>query len=123
MSPDTMRRIDRWVGRPLCFLLTRFARRRTGERPAPRRILFIALAELGALVLTWPALQEARRRFPEAELHFLTFAAGRPVLELMGFPPENIVTIRPGGGLLRFVADTLRAILHCRRTGFDAAVN
>lgn len=122
MSPDTMRRIDRWVGRPLCFLLTRFIRGRAGEQPAPRRILFVALAELGALVLTKPALAEARRRFPEAELHFLTFAAGRQVLELMGLPPGNIVTIRTGG-LFQFVGDTLGAILRCRRAGIDASVN
>jgi len=122
MSPDTMRRIDRWVGRPLCFLLSRFVRRRAGERPAPRRILFVALAELGALVLTHPALQEARRRFPDAELHFLTFAAGRPVLEMMGLAPGNIVTIRTGG-LFQFLGDTLGAILRCRRAGIDASVN
>lgn len=122
MSPDSMRRIDRWVGRPLCFLLSPLARRRTGERPAPRRVLFIALAELGALVLTGPALEEARRRFPDAELHFLTFAAGRQVLELMGFPPERILTIR-SGGLLRFAADTLVALLRCRRRRIDASVN
>ncbi|MEQ8345664.1 MAG: glycosyltransferase family 9 protein [Sneathiellaceae bacterium] len=122
MSPDTMRRVDRWVGRPLCFLLSLVARRRRGEQPKPQRLLFIALAELGALVLTYPAMQEARRRFPEAEQYFLTFEAGRPVLELMGFPPQNIVTIR-SGGLLRFVGDTLAAVWRCRALGIDAAVN
>lgn len=122
MSPDTMRRIDRWVGRPLCSLLTLVARRRLGEQPRPKRLLFIALAELGALVLTYPAMQEARRRFPEAEQYFLTFEAGRQVLELMGFPPQNIVTIR-SGGLLRFIGDTLAAVWRCRGLGIDATVN
>ena len=122
MSPDTMRRIDRWVGRPLCFLLSLAARRHRGEQPRPRRLMFIALAELGALVLTCPAMREARRRFPDAEHYFLTFAAGRQVLELMGVPPGNIITIRTDG-LFRFAGGTLAAIWRCRRLGIDASVN
>jgi len=117
-----MRRIDRWVGRPLCFLLSIGARRRDVEPPAPRRILFVLLAELGALVLAHPALEEARQRFPGAELHFLTFSNGRQVLELMGFPGERIHTIR-SAGWRGFVADTVRVLWKLRRLGVDAAVN
>lgn len=117
-----MRRIDRWVGRPLCFLLSRFAKPRDGEHPAPRKILFVLLAELGALVLTHPAAEEARRRFPDAELHFLTFSSGRQVLELMGFPADRIHDIR-SGGWRQFVGDTLSVLLRLRRLGIDTSVN
>jgi hypothetical protein len=86
-----MRLVDRMIGIPLCFILSGLLRLRQllGGQPAAdgpvRRILFIGLAELGALVVAHPAVELARRRFPGAEIYFLTFAAGVPMLRLMGF--------------------------------------
>ena len=124
-----MRLIDRWAGAPLCFFLSilnrviRFvlpARRPDGN---PRRILFIELAEIGGLVVAYPCLAHAKRKYPEAELYFLTFKGGQGILDLMGVvPPERQIIIRPGG-LVHFVADTVKAIVAMRRLGVDAVVN
>lgn len=128
MNPDLMRFIDRWAGVPLCFLFTMWDRlrrlfTRRPRRPQPQRILFIELAEIGGLVVAYPSLAHARRRFPEAELYFLTFKGGQGILELMEIvPPANQIIIRPDG-LLRFLGDTIAALIRLRRLQLDAVIN
>lgn len=128
MNIDLMRMIDRRVGVPLCFvfsiwnsLISMFRRTAPSAAP-PKRILFIELAETGGLVIARPALDHARRLFPEAEHYFLIFELGDGILELLDFPTENRIVIRPAG-MLRFVSDTLRAVLYMRRMKIDAVIN
>lgn len=126
---DAMRFIDRVVGAPLCRVLTWWdrlsggARRvRVGETAAPRRLAFIALAEIGALVVSYPAVEAARRRFPDAEQYFITFPGGRDVLKLCGFPEDRIVLLDPSS-FKKFVVSILQALAFLRRVGVDATVN
>src|ERR1700692_901981 len=78
ISIDTMRRIDRWVGIPLCAVATIFAKAwwRLRPRPAPaiRRVLFIELSEMGSCILANPAMRKLHDRVG-AELFFVIFAA------------------------------------------------
>src|SRR4029077_4653735 len=55
LNPDRMRRIDRWLGIPICFALTIIARlgsfvspRGSHSADGPRNALFIELAEMGS---------------------------------------------------------------------------
>jgi ADP-heptose:LPS heptosyltransferase len=129
LQGDLMRKIDRWVGVPCCFLATCFSRlmgfRKSEPEPpgSPKKILFIELAEIGGLVVAYPALSHARKHFPEAELYFLTFSGGKGILDLMGIiEDERQIIIRPHG-LFAFAADTLKAILRLRRAGVDTTLN
>ena len=70
-SVKTIRWLDRWIGIPLCFLLTA-VRRLTDlqkRRPAPmvRGILFVKLVEQGSTVLASAAIRRAieLEYFPE----------------------------------------------------------
>ena len=63
-----MRRIDFWAGVPLCFLVTLADRllraagmKGRGHGRRPRHILFIQLAEMGTMVVAYPALRRALR--------------------------------------------------------------
>src|ERR1700759_2513854 len=96
MKIDTMRRIDRLAGVPLCAIATAlvwlgdwlFGR---SARPI-KRILFVELSEMGTTVLAEPAMRKARAA--GAELFFVIFARNVGSLELLGtFPRENIFTI------------------------------
>ena len=64
MNVDTMRRIDRWAGVPLCALATALVRLRDGFRSRTarpvRRILFVELSEMGTTILAEPAMRKAR---------------------------------------------------------------
>ena len=97
MNVDTMRRIDRLAGVPLCAVATVLVRLRDWLRPGRarpvRRILFVELSEMGTTVLAEPAMRKAREAL-SAELFFVIFARNVGSLELLGtFPPENIFTI------------------------------
>ena len=127
MNSLWMRKIDLWFGVPLCWLMSLWARlagRRGRDREGPpRRVLFIELAEIGGLVVAYPALARARALFPQAELYFLTFQAGQGILDLLGVVDRtHQIIIRPDG-LPTFLADTWRAIRTMRRLGIDATVN
>jgi ADP-heptose:LPS heptosyltransferase len=129
LTLGTMRAVDFWMGVPLCFLLTLVARVQRllglGAEPAgpPRKILFIQLAEMGTMVVAYPALRKARELFPEAELHVLCFEQIRSSVEILGLiPRERIHTIdadRPWP----FVRDTVAWPWLARRTAIDTVVN
>ena len=103
MHPDTMRLIDRWVGIPLCFLASFWpwnksrvdssVQFKTGTPPPSDIIVFIGIAEIGALVVAYPAIEEARKQFPKSRICFITAAAGVQTLELMGFEEEDILLL------------------------------
>jgi hypothetical protein len=112
LNPNLMRAIDFWVGIPLTFLLTALYRlqRMVGLAgstvAAPRNILFIQLAEMGTMVVAYPALKKTRDLFPDATLHFLCFAQIRSSVEMLDIvAPENIVTIEAHSAV-SFVRDT-----------------
>ncbi len=100
MKVDTMRRIDYYVGVPLCFLGTLCHKvvkllSRRGRKP-PRNVLFIELSEMGSAILVDPAMRKLQKK-TGANLHFAIFKKNKPSLDLLKtVPQENIYTIREG---------------------------
>ncbi len=126
MKVDTMRGIDRYLGIPLCFILSiPVALYRLLARPKPtqpRKTLFIELSEMGSAILVDPAMRYHVRQ-TGAELFFVIFRKNRPSLELLGtVPHENIFTIRENN-LFVFALDTLRFLFWTRRRGIDSVVD
>ena len=125
MHPDTVRRLDRRLGVPICWLLTglrRLSRRKPPTAP-PRNILFVKLVEQGSTVLAARALERAARMVGRQNLYFLVFQRNRPILDIMDLlPRENILTVRDDS-LRRFFLDVLRALWRLRRRRIDAAVD
>lgn len=128
MDVGTMRRVDRWLGAPLCVLLTAVRRLDdllAGRRPPdrPRRIAVLKLAEQGATVLAYPALVRARAMVGADNLFFVVFEENRFILDLLAVvPSDNVVVIRTGG-LWRVAWDALAAVVRLRREGVDATVD
>ncbi|MGA8076036.1 MAG: glycosyltransferase family 9 protein [Xanthobacteraceae bacterium] len=126
MKIDTMRRIDRLAGIPLCavatalvWLLDRLTARKAGP---PRRILFVELSEMGTTVLAEPAMRKARERL-SAELFFVIFARNVGSLELLGtFPPERIFTISDAS-MFGIARDALRFLAWTRRNQIDTVID
>jgi len=126
MKIDTMRRIDRLAGMPLCaiatvlaWLIDRLAPRQGGP---PRRILFVELSEMGTTVLAEPAMRKARERL-SAELFFVIFARNVGSLELLGtFAPANIFTISDAS-MFGIARDALRFLWWTRRNEIDTVID
>jgi ADP-heptose:LPS heptosyltransferase len=126
MNVDTMRRIDRLAGVPLCALATALIRVRDWVLRRPprrvRRILFVELSEMGSTMLASPAMRKAATQLP-AEVYFVIFARNVGSLLLLGtIPPENIFTIADTS-LFALARDTLSFLFWTRRKGIDTVVD
>ena len=126
MNVDTMRRIDRLAGAPLCAVATVLVRLRDwlrARRPRPaRRILFVELSEMGSTLLASPAMRKAGREL-NAELYFVIFTRNVGSLHLVGMvPPDNIFTISDTS-LFAIARDTLAFLIWTRRKGIDTVVD
>jgi ADP-heptose:LPS heptosyltransferase len=126
MNVDTMRRIDHWLGVPLCAAATLLVRLRDAFRPRaaglPRRILFVELSEMGTTILAEPAMRKARSTL-NAELFFVIFKRNAGSLDLLGtFPRDNVFTISDKS-LFALGRDTLAFLRWCRAKNIDTVVD
>lgn len=125
--PERVARIDAWIGKPLCALLTLWDRALQLLRPrsaaAAHRMLFIKLNEMGSSVLACPAFAEAERALGRENLFILVFAQNRAILDVLPyFDPERVFVVE-GRSLLGFGLSLLRALLAIRRRGIDTAID
>src|SRR5256885_2233926 len=123
----TLQRTDRWVGGPLCAILTLFRKifESTGG-PGPRqveRILFVKFAEQGSTVLAYPAILRAIEMVGRENVYFVVFEDNRFILDVMEIIPDgNVITIATKS-LFGLATGTLRAVLRVRKIGIDAVVD
>lgn len=125
MNINNVRKIDYWLGIPLCFLLSRLNHIQKAvsfkkkETKLARKILFIKLPELGAIILAYPLINCIRKEFASAELFFVTFDKNGRIFNVLGkiIPENNILEIRQSPAL--FVLDILKAIRRLRREKID----
>src|SRR5881227_3037261 len=124
---STLQRTDRWVGVPLCALLTLFRKIcDSAAGPPPRqleRILFVKFAEQGSTVLAYPAILRAVEMVGRENVYFVVFEDNRFILDAMEIIPEgNVITIATKS-LFGLATGTLRAVLRVRKIGIDAVVD
>ena len=117
--------IDRVLGPPLCWLVT-LLHCRHRPQPAPgdvRRILIIALSEMGALVLTRPMFDQLRKNHPSATFYVLCSEQNRAALDLLDVvAAEHIITIRIES-VAQLLRAGIRAVRHVRALGVDAVLD
>src|SRR3989475_3989596 len=123
----TLQRTDRWVGSPLCAILTLLRRiLEPAGLPGPRqirRILFVKFAEQGSTVLAYPAIRRAIDMVGRENVYFVVFEDNRFILDAMEIIPEgNVITIAMQS-LFGLAASALRAVLRVRKIGMDAVVD
>ncbi|MDD5135040.1 MAG: hypothetical protein PHP01_06495, partial [Phycisphaerae bacterium] len=127
MNIDVMRRIDTWVGIPVCFFLTvinkLLGKFRTAAPGQIRKILFVKFAEQGATVLTYPAVIKATEKVGRENIYFIVFENNRHILDVMDVVPDgNIITVSTRG-LFNTLIGFLRAILRIRKENIDTVLD
>lgn len=128
MKLTTQRRIDRYVGMPVCFVLTAMVRvlevfRRRRSRHEPRKVLFIELSEMGSTILASAAIRRVQERYHDAQHCFVIFRRNAASLRLLGlFEERNIFTIRDDS-LATVAVDILRFVRFCRRQRIDTVMD
>jgi ADP-heptose:LPS heptosyltransferase len=125
-----MRRLDRWLGIPLCFAATWALRIAQWLRIEPqpqsvlpaRRVLFLELSEMGSTVIASPAMHEVQNKL-NTTLFFTIFARNvESILLLQMIPTANIFVIRDDN-LLTLALDSLRFLHWTRRNKIDAILD
>jgi len=127
MRISTMRQADRWLGAPVCAILTVWRRVADLVRRTPpakvRRILFVKLVEQGATVLAWPALKKAVDKVGPENVFFMVFQENRFIVDALGLIPQgNVLAIRTRG-ILGTVFSAIGALWRARRARVDAAID
>ena len=128
MNIKFQRAVDRFLGVPLCALLSlveslRNALGVAAQPSSPRRILIILLSEMGSLVLAHPMVVQLKHQYPDAVLHVMLFAKNREVLDLLNVIPEaNVLTINDRS-LMGFATDSFGAIQKMRALKFDVVID
>ncbi len=91
MKLKLMKWIDQWVGMPVCFILglfcsifRRFRPRATIKPDQIKQIAIFKFFGIGSIVQASPLLRGLRQRYPNATLHFVTFAGNEGALNLLG---------------------------------------
>lgn len=128
MNADTLRFVDRYMGRPLCFLLAALravSRLFTpGTQPAtPRKVLVFLLSEMGCTILSYPALHELKRTFPDIELFFLVFARSRPIVEELRLAPESHIFVIDDTSLADLITSSINVLARLRETSVDTTID
>ena len=123
----TLQRTDRWIGAPLCALLTLLRRifgstARRGARQV-QRILFVKFAEQGSTVLAYSAIRRAIEMVGRQNVYFVVFEDNRFILDAMEIIPDgNVITIATKS-VFELATGALRAVLQVRKIGIDAVVD
>src|SRR5262249_52108064 len=120
-------RTDRWIGVPLCAILTIL--RRIFESAGPlgprhvRRILFVKFAEQGSTVLAYSAIRHAIDLVGRENVYFVVFEDNRCILDAMDvIPEENVITIVTHS-LFGLALSALRAVHRVRKIRIEAVVD
>ena len=104
--------LDRYLGIPLCLLLSLFCRR-ARVLYTPKKILFIQLSALGDTILAVPTIRAIRHTFPAAEI---TMLASRTNLDYLANCPYIDRRIR-------FQMRMHRLLTPLRRERFDWVID
>ncbi|NLV39800.1 MAG: hypothetical protein GXY15_01030 [Candidatus Hydrogenedentes bacterium] len=128
MAMILVRVVDRWIGIPLCAVLT-ILRKMAGlvigdhSRRPVTRVMFLKPAEQGATLLAAPAIANTAERLGREDVFVCVFAKNREIVDILDLVPrENVLTIRDTG-FFPFVLDTVRMVAACRRLRIDATVD
>jgi ADP-heptose:LPS heptosyltransferase len=128
LNPYAVRRLDAWLGKPMCLALSalrRVARIFSTPRALPpvRKILLIKMIEQGATVLAYRAIERAVQMVGRENVYFWVFEENRFIIDLLELVPrENVLVIRTKRPVTLLI-DLLRTAWKARQLGIDATVD
>lgn len=128
MTVNSMRIIDRWVGVPLCMLISPFCwlsdlvRGARRKNPDTRRTLFIELSEMGSAIIADPAIRKLKLE-TGAELYFVIFKKNYKSLEILKTIPEKNVFKMNADHFLSLLIDVFRFLAWCRRKKISTVID
>ena len=129
VAASSLQIIDRWIGVPVCGVLSaanRLIQAFAAARPAPgspRKMLFVKFAEQGSTVLAQGAIRRAVSMVGKENVYFLVFEENRFILDVLGLvPEENVITFRRDS-LAELVTGAWAALQKIRSLQIDTVID
>jgi ADP-heptose:LPS heptosyltransferase len=128
MNVNTMRIIDRWVGVPICFVLSPFCwlidtlRSARTKKPDLRHTLFIELSEMGSAIIADPAMRKLQRE-SNAEIYFAIFKKNYKSLEILNTVPAENIFKMDADNFLSLIKDIFRFMTWCRKKKITTVID
>ena len=128
MKVSTMRSIDRWVGVPVCFIISPFRwlsdtlRSARKQKPDLGRVLFVELSEMGSAIIVDPAMRKLQRE-GKGEVYFAIFKKNYKSLEILQTVPESNVFKMNAHNFWTLIMDIFRFMAWCRRKKISTVID
>ncbi|MFI5132056.1 MAG: glycosyltransferase family 9 protein [Chitinophagales bacterium] len=128
MKVSTMRAIDKWVGIPVCFIISPFRWISDTLRSAKRRkpnldcSLFIELSEMGSAIIVDPAMRKLQRE-GKGEIYFAIFKKNYKSLEILQTVPESHVFKMNADNFWTLLIDIFRFMAWCRKKKISTVID
>ena len=124
---SVLQKADRIVFAPVCFILTRLRKLLPGlppdQRPKPKRIVIVKLAEQGSTVLATNAIRRAVEMAGRENVYFAAFEENRFIVDVLELIPKRNVLTVPTTSVAAMFFGTIRMLLRMRLLRIDAAVD
>ena len=128
MKVSTMRLIDKWVGIPVCFVISPFRwisdmlRSAKRRKPNLSRTLFIELSEMGSAIIVDPAMRKLQRE-GKGEIYFAIFKKNYKSLEILQTIPESNVFKMNADNFWTLLIDIFRFMAWCRKKKISTVID
>jgi ADP-heptose:LPS heptosyltransferase len=124
MDVQLMRRLDALLGNATCNVLAtahQLSKPFTTPDREVRNIAVMKFFGMGSIIVASKSLAALREHYPNAKLHFVTFASNRAILEILGVTDHNhyVDPATPQS----FIASTLRVARALRRAKCELALD
>ena len=130
MNLSIMRKIDYYIGIPLCFclsllhsLVSLFKSSRRTHNTKVSKFLILQLSEMGSTLLAYPFLKKLQKKHPQSKIYFLIFKKNKICLDLLKIIPEDQIYTINTDSLFTFLKDTVNIILALRRLSIDFSID
>ncbi|RKY31296.1 MAG: hypothetical protein DRP74_05215 [Candidatus Omnitrophota bacterium] len=129
MNPNTIRWLDRNIGRPVCFLLTlqrkisSFFKSKKPYLQKCDKILFIKLIEQGSTVLAYPALKKAAGLVGQDNIYFMVFKENRPILDILDIVPQNNIFEIDSRNIFTLIFSLFKVLRRLYKEKIDAVID
>lgn len=125
MNVELMRKIDFYVGIPLCFIFSLIDQIilffKPSSKATPKKAVFIELSEMGSAIIADPCMRQLKSK--NVELFFLIFKKNKASLQLLKTISEKNVFVLRESNVVLLLWDALRFFFWCRKNEIDTCID
>ncbi|MBU0957484.1 MAG: lipopolysaccharide heptosyltransferase II [Nanoarchaeota archaeon] len=120
MEMDIIRKIDRNVGIPLCYLLG-FFNGKAKKDTKVKKILMIKFSGFGNIVLALPSIRAVKKKYPNSKIVFLTHTINKSIIEKD--PVVDKIITFDVNDMKETLKDIFKLISKLRKERFDVVLD